>query len=195
VGALRVTFACNFQCHNDVRLNHYQQLRRPLIRKPEEILTSIIHLLHDCHLHYLHHNYLTFYNSTYQSINMPRNGDGSSDNGPVDAGEIVHGASGDVRSFPTSHPFPRASHLDSSPFTSHLYLFSRRPRFFQGYTDSRGAQTSLKHTQNVAPLPEGEKGEAIEGMNASGGGSAGTSQGAHANDSNKPPVVDQVTKS
>ncbi|KAF2444981.1 hypothetical protein P171DRAFT_431759 [Karstenula rhodostoma CBS 690.94] len=81
---------------------------------------------------------------------MPRNGDGSSDNGPIDAGEIVHGASGD---------------------------------------------TTLKHTQNVAPLPEGEKGAAIEGLNASGGGSAGTSQGAHANDSNKPPVVDQVTKS
>jgi hypothetical protein len=27
---------------------------------------------------------------------MPRNGDGSSDNGPIDGHEIVHGASGDV---------------------------------------------------------------------------------------------------
>ena len=44
-------------------------------------------------------------------------------------------------------------------------------------------------------MPEVEKGEAIEGMNASGGGAAGTNQGAHAQDSNKPPVVDQVTKS
>ncbi|KAK7191264.1 hypothetical protein DPSP01_008335 [Paraphaeosphaeria sporulosa] len=81
---------------------------------------------------------------------MPRNGDGSSDNGPIDAGEIVHGASGDA---------------------------------------------TLQHTQKVAPMPEGEKGAAIDGMNASGGGSAGTSQGAHAQDSNKPPVVDQATKS
>ncbi|KAJ4305142.1 hypothetical protein N0V90_000673 [Kalmusia sp. IMI 367209] len=84
---------------------------------------------------------------------MPRNGDGSSDNGPIEAGEnLIHGASGDN-------------------------------------------QTTLKHAQKVAPLPEVEKGAAIEGMNASGGGSSGTSQGAHANDANKPPVVDQVTKS
>jgi hypothetical protein len=28
---------------------------------------------------------------------MPRNGDGSSDNGPIEAGEnLIHGASGDV---------------------------------------------------------------------------------------------------
>ncbi|KAJ4349809.1 uncharacterized protein N0V89_008428 [Didymosphaeria variabile] len=82
---------------------------------------------------------------------MPRQGDGSSDNGPIEAGEnLIHGASGD---------------------------------------------TTLKHAQKVAPLPEAEKGAAIEGMNASGGGSAGTNQGAHANDSNKPPIVDQVTKS
>lgn len=45
-------------------------------------------------------------------------------------------------------------------------------------------------------MPEVEKGEAIEGLNASGGGSAGGhDQGAHAQDSNKPAVVDQVTKS
>lgn len=28
---------------------------------------------------------------------MPRNGDGSSDNGPIEGHDIVHGASGDVR--------------------------------------------------------------------------------------------------
>lgn len=28
---------------------------------------------------------------------MPRNGDGSSDNGPIDDHEILHGTSGDVR--------------------------------------------------------------------------------------------------
>jgi hypothetical protein len=30
--------------------------------------------------------------------NMPRNGDGSSDNGPIEGQEVVHGTSGDVRS-------------------------------------------------------------------------------------------------
>lgn len=44
-------------------------------------------------------------------------------------------------------------------------------------------------------MPEGEKGAALEGMNASGGGAAGHDQGRHANDSNKPPLVDQITKS
>jgi hypothetical protein len=34
---------------------------------------------------------------------------------------------------------------------------------------------------------------ALEGMNASGGGSSGTNQGK-GDDSNKPPQVDQVTK-
>ncbi|KAL5405193.1 hypothetical protein PMIN04_012400, partial [Paraphaeosphaeria minitans] len=56
-------------------------------------------------------------------------------------------------------------------------------------------QATLQHTQKVAPAPEGEKGAAIAGLNASGGGSAGASQGAHAQDGNKPPVVDQATKS
>jgi hypothetical protein len=47
-------------------------------------------------------------------------------------------------------------------------------------------------------MPEIEKGEAIEGMNASGAGDtpkAGhTGQGSAATDSNKPAPVDQVTK-
>ncbi|KAF2241631.1 hypothetical protein BU26DRAFT_525134 [Trematosphaeria pertusa] len=85
---------------------------------------------------------------------MPRQGDGSSDNGPIETGEnLIHGASGDA---------------------------------------------TIKRAQKVAPMPEPEKGAALEGMNASGGGSVGisgtTGQGRHANDSNKPPVVDQVTK-
>ncbi|KAF1921030.1 hypothetical protein BDU57DRAFT_509581 [Ampelomyces quisqualis] len=59
---------------------------------------------------------------------MPRNGDGSSDNGPVEGQEIIHGSSGSDK---------------------------------------------LQHTKNnVAPMPKIEKGEAIEGMNASGGGYA-----------------------
>ncbi|KAF1842464.1 uncharacterized protein K460DRAFT_370433 [Cucurbitaria berberidis CBS 394.84] len=59
---------------------------------------------------------------------MPRNGDGSSDNGPIEGHDIVHGNSGD---------------------------------------------TTLQHTKNnVAPMPEIEKGEALEGLNASGAGAA-----------------------
>ncbi|CBX99953.1 hypothetical protein IAQ61_002830 [Plenodomus lingam] len=58
---------------------------------------------------------------------MPRNGDGSSDNGPLEAGNVIHGNEGDA---------------------------------------------TLQHTKNnVAPMPEVEKGEALEGHNASGGGS------------------------
>jgi hypothetical protein len=47
-------------------------------------------------------------------------------------------------------------------------------------------------------MPEIEKGEAIEGMNASGGGvlpkGEGAGQGSGAADSNKPAPVDQATK-
>ncbi|KAL1594139.1 hypothetical protein SLS59_008973 [Nothophoma quercina] len=59
---------------------------------------------------------------------MPRNGDGSSDNGPIEGQNIVHGNSGDASAQP-------------------------------------------QHAKNnVAPAPELEKGGAIEGLNASGGG-------------------------
>jgi hypothetical protein len=59
---------------------------------------------------------------------MPRQGDGSSQNGPFEEGNIVHGNAGDA---------------------------------------------TLQHAKNnVAPMPEIEKGQAIEGMNASGGGNA-----------------------
>ena len=57
---------------------------------------------------------------------MPRNGDGSSDNGPIEGQDIVHGTSG---------------------------------------------SETLQHVKDhVAPMPEIEKGEALPGMNASGGG-------------------------
>jgi len=58
---------------------------------------------------------------------MPRNGDGSSDNGPIDGHEILHGTKGDK---------------------------------------------TLQHTQHVAPMPKHEHGEALPGMNASGGAAA-----------------------
>ncbi|KAL5120599.1 hypothetical protein ACEQ8H_001347 [Pleosporales sp. CAS-2024a] len=83
---------------------------------------------------------------------MPRNGDGSGDNGPIEGHHIIHGASGD---------------------------------------------NSLQHAKNnVAPMPDIEKGEAIKGMNASGGGEAPksghTGQGRAASDSNKPAPVEQA---
>ncbi|KAH7090168.1 hypothetical protein FB567DRAFT_617463 [Paraphoma chrysanthemicola] len=55
---------------------------------------------------------------------MPRNGDGSSDNGPIEEHEIIHGAKGDK---------------------------------------------TLQHTKHVASMPKGEEGDALPGMNASGG--------------------------
>ncbi|KAH7398627.1 hypothetical protein DE146DRAFT_497449 [Phaeosphaeria sp. MPI-PUGE-AT-0046c] len=58
---------------------------------------------------------------------MPRNGDGSGDNGPIDGHEILHGTSGDK---------------------------------------------TLQHTKHVAPMPQHEDGEALPGMNASGGAAA-----------------------
>ncbi|KAJ4382005.1 hypothetical protein N0V86_002331 [Didymella sp. IMI 355093] len=58
---------------------------------------------------------------------MPRNGDGSSDNGPIEGQNIVHG---------TGKPESQPEHAKN----------------------------------NIAPAPELEKGGAIEGMNASGGG-------------------------
>jgi hypothetical protein len=45
--------------------------------------------------------HLTFQPNTHH--NMPRNGDGSSDNGPVEGSEVVHGNSGDVRPPHTTH--------------------------------------------------------------------------------------------
>ncbi|KAF2727960.1 hypothetical protein EJ04DRAFT_516925 [Polyplosphaeria fusca] len=80
---------------------------------------------------------------------MPRQGDGSSDNGPIEAGEnLVHGTSGD---------------------------------------------TTLERTKKVAEMPEQKKGAALEGMNASGGGSQGITH-TDANDSNKNAAVNQATK-
>jgi hypothetical protein len=76
---------------------------------------------------------------------MPRNGDGSSDNGPIEGQNIVHG-DGKVSS-----------------------SFRLRPTF---NTDlSLKPDSQPQHAKNnVAPAPELEKGGAIEGMNASGGG-------------------------
>ena len=63
---------------------------------------------------------------------MPRNGDGSSDNGPIEGQELLHGASGDV-CLPTDR------------------------RLKQRLT--RDQQKTLQHTKHVAPMPEVEAGD------------------------------------
>jgi hypothetical protein len=64
---------------------------------------------------------------------MPRNGDGSSDNGPIEGQEIVHGTSGSVR-------YKLLFKI------SHQILTSQ--------------QETLQHVKDhVAPMPEVEKGE------------------------------------
>ena len=78
---------------------------------------------------------------------MPRNGDGSSDNGPIEGQNIVHGA-GKVR-----------SSLFDSVHTFNANLCPAKP------------ESQPQHAKNnVAPAPELEKGGAIEGLGASGGG-------------------------
>ncbi|KAH7138933.1 hypothetical protein B0J11DRAFT_515667 [Dendryphion nanum] len=75
---------------------------------------------------------------------MPRQGDGSSDNGPIEGNTLIHGASGD---------------------------------------------DTIQHTKKVAPPPPQEKGAGLEGLPASGGGSAGIT-GANV----KVEAVDEVGK-
>ena len=81
---------------------------------------------------------------------MPRNGDGSSDN-VVEAGENqVHGVgSGNVS------PIHPSSHMSQQP--SNIDLKDQ-------------ASSGVDRSNKAAPAPETEKGEAIEGLNASGGG-------------------------
>ncbi|OCL03800.1 hypothetical protein AOQ84DRAFT_381246 [Glonium stellatum] len=57
-------------------------------------------------------------------------------------------------------------------------------------------EPKIYRAERTATPPTEEKGQAIEGLNASGGGSQGlgTGQGRHANDSNKPPLVDELTE-
>ncbi|KAL5116016.1 hypothetical protein ACEQ8H_006134 [Pleosporales sp. CAS-2024a] len=68
---------------------------------------------------------------------MPRNGDASSDNGPIDSHEIVHGTSGDVS-------FAHADNGNHKPDRN---------------------QATLQHTKHVAPMPSTEKDQARPGMN------------------------------
>jgi hypothetical protein len=62
---------------------------------------------------------------------MPRNGDGSSDNGPIDGHEILHGTSGDVRH--------SAHEIDTR-------------------TNTKRKET-LQHTKHVAKMPQPEEGD------------------------------------
>lgn len=95
--------------------------------------------------------------------------------------------------------------MSTASLTSKPYLLPYQPLtqtylpiYLKPSTRLTIQQAELQHTKtNVAPMPEIEKGEALDGMNASGGGDAPkaghTGQGKGA-DSNKPAPVDQVTK-
>lgn len=102
---------------------------------------------------------------------MPRPGDGSSHNGPFEeAGhDIVHGVgSVDVSFIQLYQPTDQKK---------------KRWRPHVSYRDQSLMQimqtTKVPRADKTADLPEGrnEKGEAIEGMNASGGQSAGIKKG------------------
>ncbi|KAF1978372.1 hypothetical protein BU23DRAFT_549816, partial [Bimuria novae-zelandiae CBS 107.79] len=74
---------------------------------------------------------------------MPRQGDGSSDNGPIETGSnLVHGTSGDVRFLPALSPTLQSSILEYK--SVHGLIIT--------------PQDSLKHASKVAPMPEPEKG-------------------------------------
>lgn len=121
---------------------------------------------------------------------MPRNGDGSSDNGPIEGNDVIHGNSGSVRLALITTSYLTSHHITTHALPTHHQTLQR--------ANLTTPQAELQHTKtNVAPMPEIEKGEALEGMNASGGGDAPkaghTGQGKGA-DSNKPAPVDQVAK-
>lgn len=99
---------------------------------------------------------------------MPRNGDGSSHNGPFDAAghHIAHGV-GDAGVRPLSLP----SALPPLFQSSEGELADPTPRALQTSRVARADKT--------APLPEAEKGLGVEGLGASGGRSQGVKQGPH----------------
>lgn len=75
--------------HSDVRrsLHSYSNYKKASQKRTAEKSTEKIH-----DLKYSAHSK----NLTSHIVNMPRNGDGSSDNGPIEGQNIIHGASGDV---------------------------------------------------------------------------------------------------
>lgn len=93
---------------------------------------------------------------TNHPATMPRNGDGSSHNGPFDEArqEIAHGVGhADVRRLT---PDMASSMLTPSPQTE-----------------------KVARADKTAPVPEPEKGRAVEGLDASGGQSQGIKRGPH----------------
>ena len=104
---------------------------------------------------------------------MPRDGSGASDNAIEQGETLIHGAGnapGDVRSSGCSHS-------------------STQRTTFQGASAS-GVDRSSK----AAPLPEAEKGDALEGMNASGGGSFGKSESGSGKGDAVPSVDKEAAK-
>lgn len=98
---------------------------------------------------------------------MPRNGDGSSDNGPIEAGHnVAHGVPQSVSFHPSLLP-----HL-ITPQTAQRY--SQIPDTFQ---QGEKIGDHVARADKTAPLPGDEKGQGLSDANASGGQSQGIKQG------------------
>ncbi|KAH7316597.1 hypothetical protein B0I35DRAFT_433493 [Stachybotrys elegans] len=106
---------------------------------------------------------------------MPRNGDGSSDNGPFEEAKqnIIHGSG------PVDVCLPSRSLLVMLQCISVLTRRLQTPK--------------VDRADKTAPLPEGlnEQGAGIPGMNASGGQSQGIKKGPNVGQGKGPLHVDQ----
>ena len=98
---------------------------------------------------------------------MPRNGDGSSDNGPIEGQNIVHGNSGDVCSLAAIHHFIYIRITDN--LFRHLLSPSTLRTTLHLLPSSRRAQVRFFY-QTFGNKVYANEFAAIEGLNASGGG-------------------------
>lgn len=120
---------------------------------------------------------------------MPRDGSGRSDNAIKPGENTIHGTQGGVCSTTTS----LIEYYPIQPFISRTDLFASQ---HSTATNKPPSQPKIYRAERAATPPVPEKGDGIEGVDVSGGGSRGlgTGQGWHANDPNKPPLVDQLTE-
>jgi hypothetical protein len=103
---------------------------------------------------------------------MPRNGDGSSDNGPIEGQEVVHGTSGDVRSRTSSLSSPlfqfQIDLLLTNLVTDHPSARQEQRRADAG--DREGRRYDHPTRERNDEVWRTDSTTALEGMNASGGG-------------------------
>lgn len=89
---------------------------------------------------------------------MPRNGDGSSDNGPIEAGANI------------GHGVPQSVCPSSS-------LLPLMPSIVANTQQGEKVTDHVARADKTAPLPAEEKGQGLSDANASGGQSQGIKQG------------------